>query len=273
MTQTKPRKVKSWGGQSLDDLRKRWDRDEVHLYGSVGSTNDVARRLAEEEDAPAGTIVLAREQVEGRGRKGRSWYSPKNAGVYLSMVFRPAAVPNPELLPLLAGIGIVRELERSVDDLAPALKWPNDLMAGGRKFGGVLSEAVWGDRGIRFLVVGTGINVRPLGEDADEEVRESATSVDDEAGRKVPLVDVADAVVDGLEAFLPDPPERLDTPTLDLIDRHDWLQDRRVVVTLPNEDEPLPGVCVGIAPDGRLLFRPDRGALRRLDRGSVEAEA
>lgn len=269
MTETKAR---TWGGQSRDDLRKRWGRDEVHLYGSVGSTNDVARRLAEEEDAPAGTIVVAREQVEGRGREGRTWHSPKDAGVYLSMVFRPTAVRNPELLPLLAGVGIVRELDRAFEELAPALKWPNDVMAGDRKLGGVLSEAVWGDRGIRFLVIGTGVNVRPLGDDVDEEIRRGATSVDAEVDREVALAEVADAVVDGLEAFVPDPPERLDTPTLDLIDRFDWLQDRRVVVTLPGEEEPLPGVCVGIAPDGRLLFRPDRGALRRLDRGSVEAE-
>lgn len=272
MTETKAEKARSWGGHSRADLRERWSRDDIYLYGSVGSTNDVARRLAEEDDAPTGSIVLAGEQVEGRGRQGRPWHSPKDAGVYLSMVFRPAAVPNPELLPLLAGIGIVRELDGDFPELDPALKWPNDVMVGDRKLGGVLTEAVWGDRGIRFLVVGVGLNVRPLSEDVDEEIREGATSLDAETGEEVPLAEVADAVIRGLEAFVPDPPERLDTPTLDLVDRHDWLQDRRVVVTLPDEEEPLPGVCVGIAPDGRLLFRPDRGALRRLDRGTVEAE-
>lgn len=265
-------KARRWGGRSRKELRERWGREAVHLYESVGSTNDVARRLADEEDAPAGTIVVAREQVEGRGREGRPWHSPKDDGVYLSMVFRPATVGNPLLLPLLAGIGIVRELDRAFGELAPALKWPNDLMVGDRKLGGVLSEAVWGDRGIRFLVVGAGLNVRPPGEDVDEELRERATSVDAELDRETPLAEVADAVVEGLEAFLPDPPARLDPRLLDLVDGHDWLQDRRVVVTLPGEEEPLPGVCVGIAPDGRLLFRPDRGALRRLDRGSVEAE-
>lgn len=269
MTETR---AKKWGDESRDDLRKRWGRDQVHLYGSVGSTNDVARRLAEEEDVPAGTIVLAREQVEGRGREGKVWYSPRDAGVYLSMVFRPPEVRNPQLLPLLAGVGIVRELDRAFPGLTPSLKWPNDLMAGGGKLGGVLSEAVWGDRGIRFLVVGTGVNVRPLGDDVDAEIRKGGTSVDEEVDREVPLADVADVVVGGLEAYVSDAPGRLDTETLDLVDRHDWLQDRRVVVTLPGEDDPLPGVCVGIAPDGRLLFRPDRGALRRLDRGTVEAE-
>lgn len=266
------RVARSWGGLSRAKLQERWDREEVHLYASVGSTNDVARRLAE-EDAPAGTIVLAREQVEGRGRKGRTWHSPKDGGVYLSMVFRPASVGNPELLPLLAGVGIVREMDGAFPGLDPALKWPNDLMAGERKFGGVLSEAVWGDGAVRFLVVGVGVNVRPLGGDVEAEVREGATSLDAEVGREVPLVEAADAVVEGLEAYVPDAPERLDTATLQLVDRHDWLQDRRVSVTLPEEEEPLPGVCVGIAPDGRLLFRPDRGALRRLDRGTVEAEA
>lgn len=264
------REVKTWNGHALDELRERWGREEVHLYGSVASTNDVARKLAE-EDAPGGTIVLAREQSRGKGRAGKSWLSPAG-GLYLSMIFRPTEVDNPDLLPLLAGVGIVRQVDAAFPELHPLLKWPNDLILDDRKAGGVLSESSWGERTIRFLVVGVGVNAAPLPEDAPAEIRERATSLEEALGRRVDLVEVADAVIEGLESFVPAAPARLSAQQLDLVDRYDWLQDRRVRVRLPNEEEALPGVCVGIAPDGALLFRPDRGALRRLHSATVEAE-
>lgn len=264
------KRTSSWDGHTVDELRDRWGRDGVHLYERVESTMDVARRLADEEDAPEGTVVVAREQTAGRGRGGRSWRSPPG-GVYLSVVFRPGEAENPGLLPVVAGLGVVRELDEAWPGLEMALKWPNDVLAGGRKLAGLLAEAVWGEEGVRFLVAGAGVNVRALPDDVPDEVLEGATSLDDEVDGEVELVEVADAVIDGLEAYLPDTPAKMDARTLDLLDRYDVLRDRRVEVDLPEEEEPLPGVCVGIAPDGKLLFRPDRGALRRLDSGEVEA--
>jgi len=266
------RTVSSWNGHSPEELRERWGREAVHLFGKVGSTNEVARRLAE-EDAPGGTIVLAREQTAGKGRHGRSWYSPAGPGVYLTMVFRPATVPNPVLLPVLAGLGLARELDRAFGGLDPTLQWPNDLQAGGGKFGGVLAEATWSDGEVRYLLAGVGVNLSEPGEDAPAEVREVATSLEQVLEDDVDPLEAADAVVAGLESYLTDPPSRLDEDMLELVDRYDGLRDRRVDVRLPDAEEPLPGVCVGIAPDGRLLFRPDRGALRRLDRGTIEVIA
>lgn len=268
-----PREVSTWDGHPAEELRRRWKRETLHLYGSVDSTSDIAGELASEEDAPAGTIVIAREQKHGRGRAGKEWRSPLDAGVYLSMIFRPPRAENVDLLPLLAGLGITRELDGALSGLRPALKWPNDLIAADRKFGGVLSEAVWSEGRVRHLVVGAGINVRPLPEDTPGHIRSRATALDEVREEETPLVEVADAVVAGLEAFLPDSPPRLEPPLLDLLDRYDWLADRRVRVAQEGEEEVLPGVCVGVAPDGALLFRPDRGALRRLRSATVEPEA
>lgn len=254
-----------WAGANREELADRWDREieAVRLYDRVASTSDAAKALAD-EGAPDGTLVLAREQTEGRGRQDRSWYSPRDRGLYLSMIFRPERIENPSLLPILAGLGIVRRLDGALKTLDPGLKWPNDLMAGEAKFGGVLSEASWdGDR-IRHLVIGTGINVRPLADDAPEEVRAGATSLDEATGGETSFLTVADAVVAGIEGRLARPPAALEPETLDALDRYDWLQDRRVEITTPSDEEWVIGNCVGIAPDGALLFRPDRGALRRL---------
>lgn len=259
--------VDSWAGRTIDDLRERWSRDTVHLYGSVDSTNARADELAE-DGAPAGTVVLAREQTAGRGRAGRTWHSPPDAGLYMSVVFRPDRIENPVLLQLVAGLGVAAELDADFGGLAPAVKWPNDLIADDRKFGGVLSEATWEEDTPRHLVVGTGVNVSDPGE-LPEELEAGATSMEEVLGDEVPLVDVADAVLRGLEKRLVDPPKSLDEPSLDLLDRYDWLRDRRVDVRPDDEDEFLDGVCVGVAPDGALLFRPDRGALRRLHSATV----
>lgn len=257
----------SWAGRTLDDLKERWSRESVHLYGSVDSTNGRADELAE-SGAPAGTVVVAREQTEGRGRAGRTWHSPPDTGLYMSVVFRPDRIENAVLLQLVAGLGIAAELDADFEELDPAVKWPNDLIADDRKFGGVLSEATWEEDTLQHLVVGTGINVGEPG-DLPEELEGGATSMEEVLDDEVPLVDVADAVLRGLEKRLVDPPRSLDEPSLDLLDRYDWLRDRRVDVQPDDEDEFLDGVCVGVAPDGALLFRPDRGALRRLHSATV----
>lgn len=267
-----PTETKTWDGRSLEELRDRWDRRAIRIYASVGSTNDAAKSWAD-EGAPAGALVLADAQERGRGRTGKTWSSPPGGGVYLSMVLRPGNVQNADLLPILAGLGIVRELDRAFPALDPFLKWPNDLMMDDRKFGGVLCEASLGETGVGHLVVGVGINVAPLPEDVPGEVRDRAAALEEVVRDGTARVDVADAVIAGLEAYLPRPPERLDAAMLDVLDGYDWLADRRVRVRQAGEEDTLPGYCVGIAPDGALLFRPDRGALRRLRNATVEPEA
>ncbi len=261
----------SWDGRSAAELADRWAAPRVAALASVSSTNDEAVRLAEEEDAPAGTIVVADEQTAGRGRGGRKWSSPAGCGVYLSMVFRPETL-EPAPVSVLAGLGIARALDEAFVELHPTIKWPNDLYAGGLKFGGILSEAAWSESRPRHLVVGVGINVRPLGEGISQRIARRATSMDEELERTVPLVEVADAVVAGLEAHLAGPRPRLGVADVEDLDRYDGMRDHRATLEPPGDAEPLPGKCVGIAPDGALLFRPDRGALQRVTDGSLVPE-
>jgi len=263
------RKTTEWDGESLEALQARWDRESVHLYGKIDSTNEAARELAD-EGAPAGTVVLCREQTAGKGRAGHAWYSPRDAGLYLSLILRPTDLSHPAMISILAGLGVAEQLDERFRGLAPGLKWPNDLVAGGLKLGGVLAEAYWSESGPRHLVLGVGINVRPLGREVPADFAGRATSVAAVLGRSVPLVEVADCVVGGLETWLTRAPASLEGALLALVDRYDWLRDRRAKLTLPGDEQSQPGTCVGIAPDGALLFRPDRGALRRVTDGVVD---
>jgi BirA family biotin operon repressor/biotin-[acetyl-CoA-carboxylase] ligase len=244
----------------------------VHVYSTIDSTNVRARELAE-QGSPAGTLVVADEQKAGQGRRGRGWYSPKGGGLYLSLVLRPAELPNPGLISLLAGLGMARAVDRLLEGGPAAVKWPNDLIVADRKAGGALSEVSWAENRPAYVVLGIGINVHQTRSEFPPALRDVAISLDMAAGRAVSRLELADHVLDEVEGRCAAPPADLDADALRQLDDYDWLRDRRCA-TVPSPDaEPIAGVAVGIAPDGALLFRPDRGALQRVKGGHVVVES
>jgi BirA family biotin operon repressor/biotin-[acetyl-CoA-carboxylase] ligase len=261
------RKASSWEGKSLDELRQRWDRPHVHLFARVDSSNACAAQLAA-HGAAAGTLVLADEQTAGRGSGGRSWHSPRGVGLYLSLVLRPKSLPNPHLMPLLAGLGAALAVERLIDGGGVAIKWPNDIIIRDRKVGGVLSEASWSGERLNHVVLGIGLNVHQKSGDFPDPLRDVATSLDLAAGWTVSRLALADEVIRETEARCVRPPSSLGRDDLRRLDDYDWLRDRRCCVAEAGRD-PIWGVAAGIAPDGGLLFRPDGGALRRIVAGHV----
>jgi BirA family biotin operon repressor/biotin-[acetyl-CoA-carboxylase] ligase len=136
----------------------------LHWLESTGSTNDVAARLAE-SGAEEGTTVVAEMQTAGRGRHGRIWFSPPGAGLYVSVIVRPGTgLDNGEspaaLLTLASGVAIAEAI-RAVTGLPAEIKWPNDVLIGGRKLAGILAEAAVQAGVVQFIVVGFGVNLQP----------------------------------------------------------------------------------------------------------------
>lgn len=130
----------------------------LHIEKSVSSTNDEARRLAS-EGAPNGTVVLAETQTQGRGRRGRSFFSPQG-GIYLSMVLRPSMSASESVaITSCAAVAVSRAI-REVCGIQAKIKWVNDLYIDDKKICGILTEAVTDleGGGLEFLVVGIGIN-------------------------------------------------------------------------------------------------------------------
>lgn len=155
----------------------------VRYAAEVDSTNDLALTLAA-AGAAEGTAVLADCQRAGRGRRGRSWFSPPGAGVYLSAVVRPPDTGAPlSLVTLAAGVAAARAIRASTG-LTVELKWPNDLVVGRpwRKLGGILCEAVAGGSDITGIVVGIGVNLRHTA--YPPELAGRATSIEGELGRQ-----------------------------------------------------------------------------------------
>jgi BirA family transcriptional regulator, biotin operon repressor / biotin---[acetyl-CoA-carboxylase] ligase len=129
-----------------------------HFY-KIASTNSVAMAAAA-EGAPEGTVFLAEEQTAGRGRGDHYWQSPRSAGIYCSVVFRPALPPSEVLvLSLAAGLAVHAAVQQVDSRVQPDLKWPNDLLIDGKKFCGILTEMNAEVMRVRYIVVGIGINV------------------------------------------------------------------------------------------------------------------
>lgn len=141
-------------------------------FDEVGSTNDEAKRLAA-GGAPEWTVVAAGHQTAGRGRLGRSWLDVSGRSLLCSVVLRPTLWPDEaSLISLAAAVAMIEGAG------VPGLeaKWPNDLVVGERKCGGILAEAEVRD-GVRHVVLGVGVNVSADREELPDEVRDSATSL------------------------------------------------------------------------------------------------
>ncbi|MFC1540233.1 biotin--[acetyl-CoA-carboxylase] ligase, partial [Gemmatimonadota bacterium] len=155
----------------------------LHFLKSTPSTNVILRSIAERGGAP-GTIVLADEQTAGRGRHGRSWFSPPGGGRYCSILLEPGIAPDRVgWITLAAALALVR----SARPLGAALtiKWPNDLECEGRKVAGVLAEMVSRQEVIGGIILGTGVNVDWSGCEVPDEVRERGGTLSECAGREV----------------------------------------------------------------------------------------
>ncbi len=159
----------------------------ISFFSTIGSTNDVASRLAA-GGGHEGAVVIAETQTAGRGRRGRRWLSPPGSGLYVSLVLAPGrARLAPDrataLVTLAAGVALAEAIDTATG-LRPEIKWPNDLLVGRRKVAGILAEGVAGSaRHDRIDRAGYGINVGAT--EFGPELGDRATSLEREVGRPV----------------------------------------------------------------------------------------
>jgi BirA family biotin operon repressor/biotin-[acetyl-CoA-carboxylase] ligase len=259
--------ARCWEGRTAAEWEACWGAPLVVLYERTGSTNDVARRLAE-GGAPAGTVVIAEEQSAGRGRGGKRWHAPTGSALLLSIVLRPRAPLGagsaPGTIPLRVGLAAARALDRATGTRL-ALKWPNDLRVEGEgKVAGILCEGALGTRDGGYVIAGIGLNVAQRREDFPADLAQPATSLLLAAGwqgGRAPLVGAILAEIAALEADLAAPLERA---ALDELNERDPFRGRPITV-----DGAYAGTACGIAPDGALLVRDADGQLIHLRNGTV----
>jgi BirA family biotin operon repressor/biotin-[acetyl-CoA-carboxylase] ligase len=230
----------------------------LYQYDRVDSTMDVIHQLAE-QGAEAGTIVVAGEQLAGRGSRGRSWHSPPG-GLWLSTLFRPPATGGIEVMSLRVGLSVADALEPLLSRPVQ-VKWPNDLMLGDRKVGGILCEARWQGGVLGWVAVGVGLNVR---NPVPNELRLAAVSL----AQVRPEITIDEVLVPVVAALrkIDLQAERLSAVELDRFAERDWLSGREI-------GAPVRGLVRGLGDDGALLVEiADRSEIP-LRSGSVELAA
>lgn len=158
-------------------------RDIIYL-DSTASTNTYAKKAAE-ESFKDGTVIIADEQTAGRGRLGRHWVSTRGKGIWMSIMLKPDVLPSdaPKLT-IAAACAVVRALW-SCCQLDTRIKWPNDIVSGGKKLCGILTEMSAEADEIKYVIIGIGINANMEANDFGSEVSGIATSINIESGRTV----------------------------------------------------------------------------------------
>ena len=232
----------------------------IRFFQNLGSTMDEADRQGA-AGVLDGTVVVAETQQASRGRFGRTWVS-QPGNLYFSVVFYPTMQTLPLLSPL-AGVAVVRAIAKTTG-LRPRIKWPNDVLVGGKKVAGILVESVISGEEVRYAVLGIGVNVA-LDPDALGELSATATSLNAATGREAVREDLLRSLLqelDGLYLAL----RKGESPIADWRGLLDTLGCRITAST--GRGSPT-GIAEGVDDLGNLLLRLDDGRLVTLTSGDV----
>ena len=242
---------------------------QIHHYYKIGSTNSEAMRSAA-EDSPEGSVFLAEEQLAGRGRGAHTWHSARSTGIYCSVILRPVMPPSDALIfSLAAGLAVRAAVAGIAPQLQPDLKWPNDLLLGGKKFCGILTEMNAEATRVRHLVVGVGINVNQVKFPAD--LREFATSLRIETGTEWSRVELCTALLKSLDReyrSLVDDAGARDAILRRFEESSSSVRGRKVSIA---ENNGLAGITEGLDERGFLRIRTPHG-LQTVVSGTVKLD-
>lgn len=237
----------------------------VLRFERLPSTNDLAREMAA-SGAEEGVAVTAREQTAGRGRLGRKWSSPAGEGLYLSLILRPQMRPDASpVITLAAAVAVAETLKLDLQ-IEPDIKWPNDVLASGRKICGILVETAIEKEKLLYAVMGIGMNLAQR--EFPEELCESATSVLIESGRLVDAEEARALILSRLEHWYRQALEQPDQVIARWSALSIYADDCAVSVETP--EGVIEGTTRGLAAGGALIIETGTGQLREITSGEVK---
>lgn len=246
----------------IEAVRRRLPGRAISYFDSLDSTMPEAARLATAGCA-AGTAVVAEEQTAGQGRHGHAWHSEAGSGLYCSIVLRPALeAPNMPVLTLALGLAAAEAIAR-VTDLPCDLRWPNDIMLGGRKAAGILVQLAES-----AVIAGLGINVNHAA--FPPELAGEATSLRLAGGRAWAREDLLAELLPIVDGFVKMLEQAGPQAVLDLFRRRSSYASGKLV-TVENGGAVIRGTTVGLDNAGFLRVRTDDGAMIKILAGGVRA--
>ncbi|MEI7906266.1 MAG: biotin--[acetyl-CoA-carboxylase] ligase [Bacteroidota bacterium] len=236
----------------------------VLSFDTIDSTNTYAKKLNKAE-APHGTIIIAEQQTDGRGRMHRKWVSPKDKNLLFSVILYPEMdIEKISLLPFAGSLAVADAIE-SVTELSPTCKWPNDVLINNKKVCGMLLETSSGNYGIERIILGIGLNVNQV--EFPDDLITKATSLTVECGLEVDRIRLLQKILEELENRY----EQLSRFSAGQL-LNDWrmkaLLFGKKITVLENEFS-FTATAIDVADDGSLIIETEEGRKRNIFAGDV----
>lgn len=240
--------------------------NNIFYYQSVNSTNLTARRLAE-NGLPDLTVITAEEQLQGRGRLGRNWSSPKGKGLWFSIILRPTNISPASAAPVTMVTAATLAALLSDDGFKVEIKWPNDLLINGKKICGILTELKGEPDLIDYLIVGIGINVNQQESDFPSELNGKATSLSIESGSFIDRTDLLNSALLKLYDAYPIFFKEGFAPFLALWKKYNVTLGKKVIVKMPSAT--IEGSALDLNQNGSLILQDDSDKVHAISYGEI----
>ena len=246
----------------LRQLETKFLGRKIYYFDTLSSTMDIATQLGIKR-APEGTLVLAESQTKGRGRLGRTWFSPKYKGIYLSVILRPKMpLSQATIFTLLSAVSICEAVKES-SGICPNIKWPNDILLNNKKLGGILTELSAETDKINFVVIGIGLNVNSEKKD----LISGAVSLKSVKKANIDRVALLQEILRKIENNYLLLQRKGADPIINKWREYNITLGRRIKVY--SQKEHYEGEAVDIDKDGGLLLRNDYGLTQKITAGDV----
>jgi len=248
--------------EATQGLDTKFIGKKIYYFDGVPSTMNIAMQLGI-KGAPEGTLVVAEYQTKGRGRLGRSWFSPKYKGIYLSLLLKPKILPiDAPILTLLAAVSIC-EAVKAITGLDTQIKWPNDILIHHKKLGGILTELSAEMDEINFVIIGIGLNVN----NDKKTLVSGATSLREQKKENINRINLMQEILRRIETNYLSFQERGAHPLIEKWREHSITLGKRIKVY--SHKEHIEGEAIDIDMDGGLLVRKDSGVIEKVMAGDV----
>ena len=257
-----------------DDLLARLGKTKVigrdiRVFEETTSTNDVIEKLAR-DGVREGAVVFAESQTNGRGRLGRKWMSPTHKGLWFSILLRPELSPQETTRLTVASATALRRAIKNVTGISAEIKWPNDLLIGGKKVVGILTEMSAEVDRVRHVILGIGVDANQDAAEFSPELRKIATSLKVETGKEVCRAELATEILRDLDFDY----ERICSGKFTKV-ADEWETGCLTIgknVSVQMGARLIRGCAEALDDDGALLVRTEHGHLERVIGGDVTLE-
>jgi len=257
-----------------DDLLARLGKTkivgrDIQVFEQTTSTNDVIEKFAR-DGVREGVVVFAESQTRGRGRLGRAWISPAHKGLWFSVLLRPDLRPQETTQLTVASATALRRAIQNETGLKAEIKWPNDILIGGKKVAGILTELSAEVDCVKHIILGIGVDVNLCTNEFPAELRKSATSLKLAAGGEISRAEIATEILRELDFDYARICGGKFSDVADEWEAHCATIGKNVTVQIGGRK--TRGCAESLDDDGALLIRTEHGHLERIIGGDVTLE-